>query len=288
MPKLEIDYSNTIFYKIYCIDPSINEMYIGHTTNFVQRKYAHKQGTLNIKSSNYNCKLYNVIRSNKGWDNWKMEIIAFHECADLMSAKKYEQQYFEEYKATLNSVEPLPKPKPKINKVVVKKDKQEPLYCDVCNIYVNSAKNQEIHDKTNNVRVEKTKFYTCINCNFSCSKNSDFIRHCNTKKHNATNNDGMLKCRCGKKYKHHSSYYRHKSRCNITPEHAENTAPNNQTNSELITKLLMQNQDLILSNQQFKELIVDQQHENQKLQNKLIEAVKDSGNTINNNNTTNG
>ena len=50
----------------------------------------------------------------------------------------------------------------------------------------------------------------------------------------------------------------------------------------------MQNQDLILSNQQFKELIVDQQHENQKLQNKLIEAVKDSGNTINNNNTTNG
>ena len=43
MPKVDIDYSNTLFYKIYCIDPSINDMYIGHTTNFVQRKHAHKQ-----------------------------------------------------------------------------------------------------------------------------------------------------------------------------------------------------------------------------------------------------
>jgi len=35
-----------------------------------------------------------------------MEIIAFHKCDDLIEAKKYEQLYFEHYKATLNSVEP--------------------------------------------------------------------------------------------------------------------------------------------------------------------------------------
>ena len=53
MPKNEIDYSNTIIYKITCKNPSISELYVGHTTNFVQRKHAHKQGCVNEKSSNY-------------------------------------------------------------------------------------------------------------------------------------------------------------------------------------------------------------------------------------------
>ena len=67
MPKIPMDYSNTIFYKIYCIDPSINELYIGHTTNFVQRKHAHKQGCNNVKNASYNCKLYQAMRENSGF-----------------------------------------------------------------------------------------------------------------------------------------------------------------------------------------------------------------------------
>lgn len=43
MPKVEIDYSNTIFYKIFCKDTTIKDLYVGLTTNFVQRKHAHKQ-----------------------------------------------------------------------------------------------------------------------------------------------------------------------------------------------------------------------------------------------------
>ena len=54
MPKVEIDYSNTIFYKISCKNPSIDDIYIGHTTNFVQRKYAHKQSCSNDKSKKNN------------------------------------------------------------------------------------------------------------------------------------------------------------------------------------------------------------------------------------------
>ena len=46
-----------------------------------------------------------------------MEIIAFHDCDSLMTAKKYEQVYFEQYKATLNSIEPMPKPKIKPNRI---------------------------------------------------------------------------------------------------------------------------------------------------------------------------
>ena len=43
MPKDTIDYSNTIIYKIYCNDSSVTDIYIGHTTNFIKRKYQHKK-----------------------------------------------------------------------------------------------------------------------------------------------------------------------------------------------------------------------------------------------------
>ena len=61
MPKTDIDYSNTIIYKITCTDSDITDVYVGHTTNFVQRKHAYKQSCKNIKSSNYKLKLYKVI-----------------------------------------------------------------------------------------------------------------------------------------------------------------------------------------------------------------------------------
>ena len=64
MPKTDIDYSNTIIYKITCIDSNVKDLYVGHTTNFVQRKHAHKQSCINKKLSNYECKLYEVIRNN--------------------------------------------------------------------------------------------------------------------------------------------------------------------------------------------------------------------------------
>ena len=83
MPKTEIDYSNTIIYKITCNNPNVNDLYVGHTTNFVQRKHAHKQSCIND-----NCKLYNVIRNNGGWNNWNMEIINFFNCKDHYEARK--------------------------------------------------------------------------------------------------------------------------------------------------------------------------------------------------------
>jgi predicted GIY-YIG superfamily endonuclease len=67
MTKIEIDYSNTINYKITCKNPDITDVYVGHTTNFVQRKHSHKQSCINNKATNYSCKLYEVIRANGGW-----------------------------------------------------------------------------------------------------------------------------------------------------------------------------------------------------------------------------
>jgi predicted GIY-YIG superfamily endonuclease len=42
MPKVPIDYKNTIIYKIEHIEDD-NLVYVGHTTNWDRRKYQHKQ-----------------------------------------------------------------------------------------------------------------------------------------------------------------------------------------------------------------------------------------------------
>ena len=243
MPKIKIDYSNTIFYKIYCKDTSVKELYIGHTTNFVQRKYAHKQGCINDKSANYKCKLYNVMRNNLGWDNWNMTIIAFHNCEDLYSAKKQEQQYFEEYNATLNSIEPLPPQNP------------------IAKVAVNS------------------NHFVCTACNYSCSKQSNYAIHLTTTKHiRLTNTNAKIPnvpnvyiCDCGKEYKHMSSLCKHKKTCtrtsNPTDEVTESGEPPIEPNhpSSLIVELLKQNHefkdliiDLVKDNREFKQLLIDQ------------------------------
>ena len=59
MPKVEIDYSNTIIYKITCNDSNVTDKYVGHTTNFVQRKHAHKHNCSDSLAQT--CKLYKTI-----------------------------------------------------------------------------------------------------------------------------------------------------------------------------------------------------------------------------------
>jgi len=262
MPKVKIDYSNTIFYKILCNDTSVNDLYIGHTTNFVQRKYAHKQGCINPKSVNYNCKLYNVIRDNMGWDNWTMEIIAFHNCEDLMAAKKQEQQYFEEYKATLNSIEPSPTRKPK--REVVARAKREVLYCNTCKVFFDTRKAQAEHNKrprhlnleheqanTSEEIPRKPDKFSCEKCDFSCNKKSNYESHLTTEKHNKIYRDTskmpMYSCdKCGQEYKYHSGLWRHKQTCNNvnhkdTPNSSEEPQQDDKT---LILELLKQNKEL--------------------------------------------
>ena len=235
MSKANTDYSNTIFYKIYCKDPSITDLYIGHTTNFVQRKHSHKQSCVNPNSVNYNYKLYQCIRDNLGWDNWTMEIIGFHNCEDLQSAKIQEQHYFEEYKATLNSVEPSPKRKPK--KEISIKPPKEVLYCNSCNVYFNTRKLQEEHNKrpkhlkmiqTETIQIpnsvtENRNFFTCKKCSYNTCRKSQYDRHLLTSKHirihedtiNSSNGNQTYTCKvCGKEYKFHSGLWKHKKTCN--------------------------------------------------------------------------
>ena len=260
MPKVKIDYSNTIFYKIYCKDPSIKELYIGHTTNFVQRKHAHKQGCINTKCANYNCKVYKIIRDNMGWENWTMEIIAFHKCEDLYSSKKQEQHYFEEYKATLNSIEPLPPRKPK--KEIIIKPEKEVLYCNWCRVYFNTRTLQEEHNKrprhlkmkqnepTNNtifscedtMKMIKNQKHSiqhyCKSCHFNCCNKKDFNRHLSTMKHHPQYSYSCELCDYisikRSDYIKHCNTIKHRVR-NTTPSARDTTTPQHANSSTSYT-----------------------------------------------------
>jgi len=297
MPKTEIDYSNTIIYKITCKDSNITDVYVGHTTNFVQRKHTHKQNCINVKAPNYKCKLYEVIRNNGGWDNWKIEIINFFNCLNHYEARKKEQEYFVSLNANLNSIEPMPKQN------ITSVNKTEPktnniFYCKKCNIHCNTAKLFEIHNNTkkHNVKIQivtkeplkppkKPLNYICENCNFNTSNKKDYSRHLLTDKHFSLSNPNLenpkkpkpiiFNCICGKSYKHLSSLCGHKKKCNSikTPNETEIINNNYATNKDETNKDELINY-LIKENQEFKNLILE-----------IIK--KDTYNNSNNNNSHN-
>jgi GIY-YIG catalytic domain len=194
-----MDYSNTIIYKISCLDSNITECYVGHTIDFCKRKKSHKRSCENIKSDNYNCKLYKFIRNNGGWNNWKMEIVAFYNCNDLHEAKEKEQKHFNELQATLNSVEPL---------------------SDKKNILNNNKKICVTNSELTTNYDETTKYYICYQCNLKTQNKKDFNKHINTKKHltkilkaQQISNSKKYTCLCGKSYKSYSGLWKHKKLC---------------------------------------------------------------------------
>jgi hypothetical protein len=97
------DYSKTIIYKLCCKDPSVTDIYVGHTTAFIKRKHEHKYGCTKETNKSYNLRVYKFIRDNGGWDNWDMIELCRTECIDSMDAKKKERTYLEELGATLNT-----------------------------------------------------------------------------------------------------------------------------------------------------------------------------------------
>ena len=106
MPKIEIDYANTIIYKIVCNDLNITECYVGHTTNFVQRRNRHRNTCENEKGKKYNYKLYKNIRENGGWENYSMIELEKYPCNDANEARAKEREYYEKLNSSLNSVKP--------------------------------------------------------------------------------------------------------------------------------------------------------------------------------------
>ena len=231
MPKNYIDYSNTLIYKIICKDSDVKDLYVGHTTNFVQRKHFHKQNCINEKSTNYQCRLYKTIRENGGWNNWSMEIVSFFNCQDNYEARMKEHEYFNLLNATLNSIEPLPKPKEKM-----------PI--------VSSNKTIEINNKISIIK--KYEQYTCDLCDFICYKKSNYETHLLSSKHKnrvKLSNFEKQPCNqficenCNKTYKARNSLWYHIKKCHSVDDETNNTK-NEPTDKELIMILMKENSEM--------------------------------------------
>ena len=133
---------------------------------------------------------------------------------------------------------------------------------------------------TENIKNKEDKYY-CELCDYECSKLFCWNQHLTTSKHNNATN-GYIKatakydCICGKKFKHHSSFYRHKKLCvkeNNTEKNAENAE--NINNSQLLGLILQQSKE----NVELKNLLLEQN----KMMMELV--VKEKNTIINNNNT---
>ena len=104
MPKKVPDYSKSSIYKLVNKEDFDNEnIYIGSTTNFIQRKNQHKTGCNNQNNKHYNLKLYKHIRENGGWDNWVMIQIQPYSCASKKELETEERRFIEQLKAKLNN-----------------------------------------------------------------------------------------------------------------------------------------------------------------------------------------
>jgi hypothetical protein len=101
-----IDYVNTIIYKISCKDETIKECYVGHTTNFKQRKIEHKYACCNKNCKSYNSKVYSFIRNNGGFDNWHFVEIEQFPCTSKVEAQMRENYWYFIFKAVLNTISP--------------------------------------------------------------------------------------------------------------------------------------------------------------------------------------
>jgi hypothetical protein len=150
MPKIKIDYGNMIFYKVYCLNPSVSKIFVGHTTNMVQRKHVLKKQT----ELRY-LEMFDVINKNGGWKCWRIkEIEKYNDCkthADILTREKYHYDILENLILSEQQHE-------------VKKIKKENNHLDL-----------DSHKVNNN--------YKCEYCEYECEQKKHFQQHISTRKH---------------------------------------------------------------------------------------------------------
>ena len=96
-------YHYSYIYKIVCLDPNIDDFYIGSTVNLNIRCQAHIKTGLNKKNLHYHYKLYTFIRDSGGYENWEMQVIKLYKCETKRELVKEEQKYIDELKPSLNT-----------------------------------------------------------------------------------------------------------------------------------------------------------------------------------------
>jgi hypothetical protein len=277
MPKVKMDYSNTIIYKIFCKDTNIKESYVGHTTNLVKRKSQHKATCKNTFPNN---KLYSYIRSHGGWDNWEIIILDNINCKNVEEARKVEQSYIDTHNSELNT-----------GTAYCGKDKKE--------------------NNENDYTYKEPTVFICECCNYKCSSKCNLNKHLATQKHKKTetvmngNDLGNKKdenalnkifhsCLCGKKYNQKFSLLRHQKTCDYQETVCVEIQKPNEETGQVVALLMEQNKILMEQNKEHRQQAKEHKQELIELLEKKDKNVEFLSNTIkdmipkmgsNNNNT---
>lgn len=187
-----INYSITpiIFYKFVCENPEIKSCYVGHTTNFQQRKSSHKSRCHTEQSLKYNLQIYKTIRENGGWNQWKMIEVGRRICLDLPNCLKIEQEYIEELQANLNS------------RFASRTKKQY----SIDNKDIIALKNKKYNSENKEKISERKKIYNIENKDHISKKQKEYSL--NNKKHLEAIRNQPFECPCGSHYTH-SNRQRH-------------------------------------------------------------------------------
>ena len=93
------DYSKGIIYKIVCNDETVTDIYVGSTTDFVNRKSDHKR---NVEREIFKLKVHKTIYDNGGWENWSMVKIELYPCDSSTELRIREEYWRKTLQASLN------------------------------------------------------------------------------------------------------------------------------------------------------------------------------------------
>ena len=113
--------------------------------------------------------------------------------------------------------------------------------------------------------------YFCEQCDFKCSKKSNYDKHLETRKHKKNynelqKNDTSLKkynCICGKGYAHRQGLYTHKKKCDYEKEIATDSMSKLYKKDDIVEVLIKENSD-------FKNIILDLVKNNGDLQKQML------------------
>jgi hypothetical protein len=102
MPKKPSNYQNCVIYKLVSFDTTLTECYVGHTTNFTQRKRNHKNAYFNENHPNHSFPVYGFMKEHGGWENFVMLQMEEFPCETKREAELREEFWRKELNATLN------------------------------------------------------------------------------------------------------------------------------------------------------------------------------------------